>query len=324
MNYFLFKMRFLTPLHIGESESARSLETSQMSFCADTYFSALCHTALRAEGEEGIQKLYHLVKNNHLFFSDALPYQNNDLYIPKPFALSKKYFAISRDEQKEMKKLKYLPIRNISDFCASIQGEKLFSAKEVSGNFGTHYVVDKVNLTNEEETELYCVGLFSFYEKSGLYLIIGYEEEKDLEYIRRLNRLMGFGGIGGKVTAGYGKFEIVAEHYLADATDESSKLLIRLLQYKKAKNYISLTASLPKEEELEEAMEKSSYGLIRRGGFVQSERYSNTLIKKRTQYFFCSGSVFLKPFEGEVYDIAQKENHPVYRYAKPIFLGVDL
>ena len=45
MNYFLFKLSFHTPCHFGSSDSALSLYTSEDHFCADTLFSALCHTA---------------------------------------------------------------------------------------------------------------------------------------------------------------------------------------------------------------------------------------------------------------------------------------
>ena len=51
MSCFLFSLRFTAPVHFGLSDAALSLYASEESFCADTLFSALCHTALRAEGE---------------------------------------------------------------------------------------------------------------------------------------------------------------------------------------------------------------------------------------------------------------------------------
>ena len=78
------------------------------------------------------------------------------------------------------------------------------------------------------------------------------------------------------------------------------------------------------EEELEQALEGATYQLVRRGGFVASDTYAETPQKKKTQYFFRSGSVFGHRFTGDLYSVGGFGEHPVYRYAKPMFLGVDL
>ena len=37
-----------------------------------------------------------------------------------------------------------------------------------------------------------------------------------------------------------------------------------------------------------------------------------------------AGSVYKNAFEGDIYDVSDKNNgtHPVYRYGKPFFMGV--
>ena len=73
MNYFLFKLSFHTPCHFGSSDSALSLYTSEDHFCADTLFSALCHTARTLYGNSGVEALIEKAQKDQLFLSDACP-----------------------------------------------------------------------------------------------------------------------------------------------------------------------------------------------------------------------------------------------------------
>lgn len=67
MNYFLFKLSFHTPCHFGTSDSALSLYTSEDHFCADTLFSALCHTARTLYGNSGVEALIEKPKRISCF-----------------------------------------------------------------------------------------------------------------------------------------------------------------------------------------------------------------------------------------------------------------
>lgn len=49
-----------------------------------------------------------------------------------------------------------------------------------------------------------------------------------------------------------------------------------------------------------------------------------TLIKKQTQYFLTAGSVLQRTYQGKLYDVGIGVPHPVYRYSKPLFMGVTL
>ena len=57
MSYYLYKLQFTTPLHVGDSRLANGLESVQLNICADTLFSALCHTVLQLEGREALSLL---------------------------------------------------------------------------------------------------------------------------------------------------------------------------------------------------------------------------------------------------------------------------
>ena len=85
---------------------------------------------------------------------------------------------------------------------------------------------------------------------------------------------------------------------------------------------MSLSGALPRENELEEAMENAEYMLLKRSGFVSSSSYCDSFMRKKDLYIFASGSCFRRKFEGDVYDVSSNGTHPVYRYAKPIFIGV--
>ena len=37
---------------------------------------------------------------------------------------------------------------------------------------------------------------------------------------------------------------------------------------------------------------------------------------------FASGAVFKKKFDGDVFDVAILKAHPIYKYGKPILLGL--
>ncbi|MBZ4670135.1 MAG: CRISPR-associated protein Csm4 family [Oscillospiraceae bacterium] len=328
MNFSVLKLKFSTPLHIGESKSARSLDTSVMTLCADTLFSALCHTAFAEEGESGIKKLYELATQNRLRISDAMPYfndgENGDedrLYIPKPIM---PFDESILENRKKMKKINYIPVDMLPDFIDFAKNNKdsFEITQEDFPEFGKQYVLDKASIDRNNGTAPYSVGLFSFYENAGLYFIIGFEDENELSYIIRLLKIAGIGGIGGKVSSGYGKYEIIDEFYLDDCWDQQTEILIEMLHKKDFKHSLLLTSSLPTDDELDEALEGSTYNLIRRGGYIQSTGYQQPL-KKQTQHFFAAGSVFLNRFEGDVYDVSRGAGHPVYRYSKPIFLGVD-
>lgn len=81
MSCFLFSLRFTAPVHFGLSDAAMSLYASEETFRADTLFSALCHTALHAEGEAGVTRLCEAVRRGELTLSDAMPYCGDTFYL---------------------------------------------------------------------------------------------------------------------------------------------------------------------------------------------------------------------------------------------------
>ena len=346
MLYYLCKLDFLTALHIGDSSSARSLETSKMAFGADTLFSALCHEALILGGTTLLEQLYQLTKEDKLLFSDSLPYCGETLYIPRPVAPSRSKIEGDPRLRKRYKKMSYLPVALMDRYLAYLRGEADFEvrlaedeAKEgksgglpvVHTKFGVHSTQAKVAIQGRKDTEPFHVGTFSFFnqpghEDCGLYIIIGYAEDRMRQLVLRLLKSLGYSGIGGKTSSGYGKFLISESDgiFIDEVCDDQTEWLKRSLHRQAAKSFLLLNLALPKEDEMLGAVEDSTYTLERRGGFVQSVTYGTTFYKKKTGYLFAAGSVFKKTFQGDIFDVAVEGAHPVYRYGKPMFLGVDL
>ena len=83
-----------------------------------------------------------------------------------------------------------------------------------------------------------------------------------------------------------------------------------------------LSTALPRDEELEKSLEGATYLLEKRSGFVSSDKYADEQRKKKDMYVFMAGSYFVNCFDGDIYDVSEGGSHPVYRYAKPMFMGV--
>lgn len=324
MNSFLFKLRFTSAVHFGLPDSALSLYSSGETFCADTLFSALCHTALSLWGEDGVQQLCNQVKAGALRFSDAMPWRGGVFYLPKPLAeVQNTARDLPAADRKAMKKLQWLPVEAFDDFTRSLAGGDAFEPRRYSAEFGRSVETTRARVADGEDTVPYTVGTFVFAPDCGLYLLVQYEEAEQIDTLRTLLEALGVSGIGGKVTSGCGRFVLDDEIDLGAPFDDQTEWLSKAM-CGESPRYLLVTASLPRDDELDETLAGASFGLIRRGGFVQSDAYANTARKKQTQYFLASGSVLTRRFDGDLYEVGGSGAHPVYRYGCPVLLGVDL
>lgn len=302
MNYCLYKLRFTTPLHAGAGDSARSIDSSCMTLCADTLFSALCHAALSAGGGDCVGRLCRLAKEGKIRITGTMPYCGEALYIPKPYIKTQKPASgaeVSAEDRKAMKKLSHIPVSSLGEFFSSLRGVGRYDAKAHKAVFGRSYITTKNSIgrkepdvfeENEENNAVkpYSVGLFEFNEGCGLYFIAAFENERDIDFISPLVERLGLGGVGGKTSSGYGKFAMADDPYILindPYTTGDEKILIQMLEREEAPLYISLTTSLPLDEELGSALDGAAYGVCRRGGFVFSENFSDGAVKKKNAVF---------------------------------------
>ena len=305
MQYHVYKLSFPGGVHFGQ----RTLESAAMTFQADRLFSAVCMEAL-AMGEDALKKLVSLVKGDRILLSDALPYAGDEYFLPKPMLhIDSSITTGDPKQRKKFKKLEYLPVRLFSRY---LLGKCTIDELE-SDSFGSYTMRTSVHLRPGEDAEPYRVGTFFFKERCGLYILVGYEKEEDLDFFDELLEMLSLSGIGGERSSGLGRFDLrhgsVPEELSTRLQDEYGM-------------YMSLGVSLPQPEELEGALEDARYLLVKRSGFVASEAYAPEPRRKRDTYAFSIGSCFRRKFRGQLRDVSNRGKHPVYCYLKPMFMGI--
>ncbi|MBP3655953.1 MAG: hypothetical protein J6K32_04570 [Clostridia bacterium] len=325
MDYCLFKLRFDGAVHFGQSDSALSLYTSADHFCADTLFSALCHTAGTLHGEAGIEQLCAQAKAGALLLSDSMPWRERDgrdvYYLPKPCIASSHKQDVPAHLRKAIKKTAWIPVRDMGRFEMSIQGEQLYVPDEEP--FGITDTRTFASVRDGEDTRPYQVGVYRFLPSCGLYFLAACSTKAQMEALEQLVAALGLGGIGGKVSSGFGTFSVEKVIRLEQSDDAQICWLRDALTHTAPRHHLLLTTSLPGDEELEAVLEEAQYQLVRRGGYVQSDTFSSTPQRKSTQYYLAAGAMLARPFSGKLYNTVPSGKHPVYRYAKPIMLGVS-
>lgn len=308
MNYVIYKLYFLNGVHFGNN----SLESSAYTFCADTLFSALCLEAAKM-GEDRFTSFYTCVKEHQLLFSDAFPFRGNQYYLPKPF-LYIDYGDNTGDStiKKAYKKMKYISCDHFEQYLKG-----LLSPEQTHGlnEFGYTYQKVSASIRGEKETVPYRTGVFYYREGNGVYIIAGTETPTAEKQLDELLDSLSYSGIGGKRSSGLGRFTY---HKV-----EIPKLLTTRLTGNWTQ-YMTLSLSLPRENELTAVISEANYSLIKRSGFVASEHYAEEQLRKNDLYVFSAGSCFHRKYEGDIFDVSNYGRHPVYRYAVPMFMGVDI
>lgn len=316
MTHCLFKLKFSSPVHFGTGDFAHSVESSQMNFAADTLFSALCHTAAMT-GE--IDRLVSLARNRKLMFTDAFPYSSDEFWLPRPMLTPKTERSGDPSERKKLKKLAYVPAKSYNKYIMSQRGIGAFDPDTAQNDFGRSGVCTKATI-GAENASPYSVGIFEFHENCGLWFAVGYESKDDESFIERLVRLLGLGGIGGKVSSGYGKFELAGVIGSENAKGSAAELFDLLT--KKGSRFVTLTTAIVRDDELDDVIADARYQLVRRGGYAFTDK-SDRLMKKQTGYLFAAGSTFASGFNGEIPDVGIDMPHPIWRYGVPVFIQVD-
>ena len=308
MGYCIYRFAFLSGVHFG----AGQLEDSEIVIHGDTLFSALFQVALK-HGNGDDKKLLDLVRTDKLKISDLFPYiDSNRYFLPKPLVyVGGDQEEVSSTVRKGYKNMKYIAEDVYSDY---LQGNMPFERTKDLKDLGHSDMRTVATLRMGEETLPYRIGTYYFNKGNGLYCIVQYDEEETSYFLGDLLDELSFEGIGGKRSSGLGRFNLYQ-----DALPEE---LEKMLEAKTDQN-VTLSASLPTEEELEKVITDSRYQVLKRSGFVASEHYSDTYMRKRDLYVFAAGSVFTCRYQGDVYDVSEGGAHPVYRYAKPLFMGIE-
>ncbi len=303
MKHLISRLRFSAPVHFGRG----MLNDSAFCFSADTLFSAFYIEALKLGRED---ELYSAAAGGALRFSDAFPFLKERYFLPKPMLYVEPKDPGDSKEKKRFKKIQYIPIELLPDF---FRGELEAESCDLSELGEESSQVRAAISRTGDDTRPYCVGDFSFREENGLYLLFALATEREEELIETLLRSLAYSGIGGKRSSGKGRFS----YEMREVPEALRKAITE-----EGEHYMLLCSALPEEGELESALEGASYLLQRRSGFILSENFSPEQQKKRDLYTFRVGSCFQHRFQGGVYPVNEGGAHPVYRYARGLFLGV--
>lgn len=313
--YCIYKLYFTAPLHCGRGDGAVSLTNTAMTLRADTVFSALCNEAAIISENDAVESLIGLCRDSEIYLSDTFPFCGDDLYLPIPLCPLRKTATFDVANRKQIKAVKWLPASDeyFSAFSDYINTGKMFDTSKLQTKFAVSRTDVKACISRDgTDTVPFEISCTEFEKNCGLYGIIGYESENDLNFVLRLFENLGISGIGGQTSRGFGKFTL--------QTAENNFIMENINKPKNS--YMLLTSSIPKTDETAHAVDGAFYNLIRRGGFSYSPY--NNIFKKQTQYYLVSGSVLKNKFDGDIFAVGENGSHNIYRYSKPLFLGVDI
>ena len=299
------KLRFLTPVRFGADHSGSELGGVRMAARADTLYSALFLAMLQAKKEAAFQLA---AEEGRLRFSDTLPRRGETLYIPRPMGLfGDPVKTEDPSARKKWKRIEYVPIGGLKDYLNGTA-----SPEELTEPFGLPFEVTRVNTRDYEENMPYQVPGFRFFDGCGSYFIAEAADEAALGLAEEAIRLLQGNGFGGRASSGWGKFTYSLE--------EPEPALNAMLENENAPVQLLLSCAFPAREEAA-VLEDACFSLCRRGGY--SGELAGMPSKKQTVYLISAGSAFSRRFDGCILNAAGNTGHPVWRYAKAMFLGVS-
>ena len=335
MNYYVYPLRFLGPVHFGDTANGGSLEKVGLQYSAESLYSAFCNEI--ATDVAQLQQFRELFHSRQLVFSSLFPYYWEDegqgqmeFFLPRPIKPQEKPVSITGFKETkraatELKKLKKVAYYRASVLCDASGKVANKDANALAlPTFGLTMTVERIN-RRSEKGEPYFVGSYVFAPNAGLYFIAGFESDEIKALFDQWLQLLSLSGIGGKRSSGYGKFEMADDEFEV-YDDEFSyadiRAISKLITRSNASWYMNISSVIPQDEELD-IVKDGFYTLKKRGGFVQSHGVIDT-VKRNTCYVIAEGSCFAKPLQGRILQLEVKGiPHEVERNGLGLFVGVD-
>jgi len=333
MLYRLYKLRYFTPVRFGDDGAAAGLDQARPGGRADTLFSALC-TEGATLSPDYPQKLAEAAAAGALLLTDLMPYHGDTLYIPRPLLppspqasgkneREKALAAVKR--KKKINKTAYIQVRALNTYLHWLQEGDAANFDIADATFFQgfeKFAAVRVN-TRGEEPLPYLVTQYRLGRSSGHYFVAAANEPEFLHQLDLLLEWLGYSGIGGKRSAGLGKFELAEDPIDMDETGvfADDAALYRLLTLPEAEWYMALSCLWPQAEEIG-LFAEGYYSLATRSGFVNSAAYAPNAMKRNSVQMAVAGSCFKARAAGRVGNLAAGGNHPVYRYGKSLYVGL--
>ena len=173
MRHVICRLTFSTAVRFGSEAGGGSLTGADKSFRSDTLFSAL-FSILQPQGKS--EALLNAVQSGELAFSDAFPWRESHLFLPRPvgiFTRPDDPAASDPSQRKLLKKIAYIPEDSLSSF---LSGKADINDLYRLNHFGSAFEETRVNLRDGDHPLPYRVGGFRFDKDCGLYLIVSGSE----------------------------------------------------------------------------------------------------------------------------------------------------
>lgn len=307
MKYKIYRLYFSAGLRVGGGK----IESNTIDLPSDVLFSAIINEASQIDSIT-CNKAIELFREKKLVLSDGFPFIGDDYFLPKPM-ISIDGRDGDASNKKLFKKIAYIPLE---DFRLFLKGESNpENLLNEIGSLGRNQMDAKIKKMADGENELYNVSYFRFGKGNGLYFILGFDGDDAETLFDEILYGLSYTGIGGKKTAGLGKFTM-------EEDDLPPPLRGRI---NTPGGTILLSTSMAREDELDQLDPTSAYALVRRGGFIYSEDAMGSASisgRKRTMHFFKAGAIFSRQFKGDLFRVDDGYVHPVYRYGIPMWMEV--
>ena len=322
------KMHFDAPLHLSRGQTD-AYDKSEEIIHSDSLKSAIFVAARMLFGDEVNESFFDGFK-----VSSAFIFGGDEYFFPKPmFKLTLDFQDAELGESKKSKKLKKLTWISKDIFEKLINGENVDIQLEQfseNGKFlfqnqpvetSTSEVHQRLAMPsgNEKDGTPYYVERIYFSKDSGLYFFIDYGKDETIrKKLEAALKLLGDEGIGTDKHVGNGTF-----------TPDWINLSFTLPT--NAGYSLPLSLYCPEKEEIKkDVLERSSWQLIKRGGYIASpENIDFMTFRKRSIYMFTEASVFAATnLKGKKVNLKPENikglNHPVWRDGRAFFIPVKL
>ncbi|MFK7905016.1 MAG: type III-A CRISPR-associated RAMP protein Csm4 [Chitinophagales bacterium] len=364
----IIKLNFNAPLHISKGKN--EYDSSEQLVHSDTLKSALYVMAKRlglkeAESGKGFFDKFAL--------SSAFPYIGEEYFFPKPMV--KLPFTLEGLEGKKAQSKQAKILKKVKDKKAQSKQAKILKKLEYIGKSlfekvlkGEEYEFEKWEvlakgkmlsnhsqfepnsqrlerqdrtykaeqagrvfippLGSEEAPMPFYMERLHFAENAGLYVVVDAVADFYSETLLPALRLLADEGIGTRRHLGNGTFDL-----------EEAEMTLELPAMGEARHWMNLGLYCPTHEEWKtnrEALKESSFGLMKRGGWLSSpEVETNISFRKQSLYMFSEGSVFafgdwkgkgmivrgdVKDIAPEIVDVA----HEVWRDGTSVFVPISI
>jgi CRISPR-associated protein Csm4 len=326
MSYQIYKLH-LDRVHFGEGRlTGNSIHSS-----ADRLFSALFLEAQKLGALEEFRQIY---EPSEFKLSDIFPFHGEDLFLPKPILAGSIDQSFDRQRPnlrstyKLLKSLKVIPIDIFDAFCSrNLSLEQLTRLKAEFEQLGQPSITAKAALpriSSGQDAEPFSVGGFSFAKNAGLYFIAHFSKDVDPDFFNFLLDSLQYSGIGGKRSAGFGRFTYETVRWEDHQALRNLQNRLTIYNETSVSGFdsflcMTLTTSFPQDSELEAVLDHAHYLLKKSSGFAYSEKVTEQY-RKQDLYKFAAGSTFSRLFKGDIFDV-QPEGYPhsVWNFARPIF-----